>query len=214
MSYHLVKDYYRQKHYDFFSQYKYPFYGITVELDIQYLQAFCRQFQYSLNTNLCYLCVKAMSGIEDFRFRIYDDDIVLYDKLHFRMLVPNKDQPYTVVRLFFDEDIGAFNKKAAEAIEHAYEHFSLEEEKAHLNFVYFSALPKVAFTSLTHLPEDNATDTVPKITFGKFRKEGEKVLLPIGLQVNHRFIDGEHLSALVENMQYLYNNPADELPQG
>ena len=59
------------------------------------------------------------------------------------------------------------------------------------------ANPVVAPTHAVRGPED----TEIRISFGKFREEGERCWVPVGLQVNHLFIDGNMVGELVERAQ-------------
>jgi len=201
--YKVVDTYYRQAHFDFFSAYSSPFYCLTFELDVTGVREFARVHGYSTYFNLCYLVTKAMQDIEDFRYRIVDGDIVLYEQLHFRSAVPTADAPFAFARFEYIDDIHEANAAAVEIIERAKAEVYLEEEPRHGNFVFYSALPLVPFTSLTHVPSDNPTDSQPKVTFGKFAKRDGRLFTPVGIQVNHIFIDGGALGELCERANAL-----------
>jgi chloramphenicol O-acetyltransferase len=203
MAYRVVDDYYRQAHFDFFLKGTTPFYCLTFNLDITRLKAELDRRGYSVYLNLSYFFVKAMQSIEDFRYRFLDGRIVLYDTLHMGLTVPTPNGMFSFHYVDYDSDWERFNRTSSLPAE---KELSLVMQK-HRNYVYFTALPGVTFTGLTH-PQSNAkTDAEPGICFGKFFEQDRKLMVPVGMQVNHIFIDGIHLNALVERVQLLYDNP-------
>ena len=206
--YKVIESYYRQAHFDFFSAYDSPFFCLTFDLEITSVREFARTHGYSTYFNLCYLMTEAMQGIEDFRYRILDDRIVLYEQLHFRSAVPTADAPFAFARFEFQDDIHQANAAAVEIVEQARRELYLEEEPRHANFVFYSALPEVPFTSLTHVPSDNPNDSQPKVTFGKFVEREGRLYAPLGIQVNHIFIDGGALGELYRAASELMSSVA------
>ncbi|MGN8967311.1 CatA-like O-acetyltransferase [Intestinimonas sp. HCP28S3_D6] len=47
----------------------------------------------------------------------------------------------------------------------------------------------------------NPDDSIPRVTWGKFEKREERLLLPYAVQLNHRLLDGWHLSKLMNGVQ-------------
>ena len=91
MSFTLVENYYRQQHFDFFRTYEMPFYTITFDLDTTEVVRFARDRGHSVYLTQCFLFARAMSRVEDFRYRVVDDRIVLYDELEIAATVPAPD---------------------------------------------------------------------------------------------------------------------------
>ncbi len=203
MDYKHVENYYRQAHYDFFSKFASPFYALTFDLDVTRLKAVVDSKGYSVYLNLCYFFVKAIQPIEDFRYRVLDGRIVLYDTLHFGMTVPASKGRFSFQYAQYDPDWERFNQQSSAG---THDEVSLLTQ-THRNYVYFTALPGVTFTGLTHPTSSNTTDAEPGVCFGRFYEQEGKLRVPVGLQVNHIFIDGVHLSRLVESVQQLYNDP-------
>jgi chloramphenicol O-acetyltransferase type A len=208
-AYSVVEHYHRQASFDFFKTYAYPFYALTFDLDVTRVRAFAKDQGYSTYFNLCYLMTRAMQGIEDFRHRLIDDQLVLYERLHFRAIIPAEGGPFAFGRFLYDDDIHRANQAGRQEIERARAQVALAEEPRHTNFVFYSALPEVPFTGLTHVPSDRSTDAQPKVTFGKFRREGFRLIAPVGLQVNHIFIDGAALGQLYEHARKEMASPGD-----
>lgn len=207
-TYQAVEAYHRRAQLDFFRKYAYPFYGLTFDLDITAVRDFAREHGYSTYFNLCYLMTRAMQEVEDFRYRLIDERIVLYERLHFRAIVPSEGGAFAFARFALDDDIHRANAAGQRAVERARSQIALAEEPLHTNFVFFSALPEVPFTALTHVPSDSPTDAQPKVTFGKYRSGGDGLIAPVGLQVNHIFIDGAALGQLYRRADELLREPS------
>jgi chloramphenicol O-acetyltransferase len=54
----------------------------------------------------------------------------------------------------------------------------------------------VPFLGITHVPHRDRTAGQPMTAFGKFREEGDRLFVPVGLQVNHMYVDGLDVSDL------------------
>lgn len=67
--------------------------------------------------------------------------------------------------------------------------------------IYFSCLPWVSLTALTNERDFDADDAIPRIVWGKYHREGERDVLGLALEVNHRLIDGLHIGRFVQDLQ-------------
>ena len=52
-------------------------------------------------------------------------------------------------------------------------------------------------------------DTNPRITWGRWRQEGKKVVLPVSLLCNHALVDGLHLAAFFDGMAQRAAHPEE-----
>ncbi len=199
----IVETYYRQQHYDFWSRYQNPFYATTFHLDMTRLKAFADERGYSVYVNLCYFFTRAMRAVEDFRYRLLDGRLVLYDEIHPGLTLPAPGGLFTFAYYEYHPDVAVFNERAREISEEARRTVDLGESE-HRNQIFFTALPKVPFTSFTHAT-CQPTDAEPRVAFGQFAERDGRLLVPVGLQVNHMFIDGNALGELVEGAQRAFD---------
>jgi chloramphenicol O-acetyltransferase type A len=179
---------------------------MTVELDITELKAFVESRGYSTYANLCYFFTRAARSIEDFRYRVKDERIVLYDEIHVGMTVPAPGGLFSFAYVDYDPDVERYNRTAKAAMASSSDEASLAEEE-HDNYIYFTALPGVPFTGFTHA-FDEWTGAAPNVAFGKFRRSANRLLVPIGVQINHIFIDGNALGELYERAREAFANPS------
>lgn len=204
-AYRFVESYHRQQHFDFWSEYQNPFYSTTFHLDIRRLKAYCDGQGYPLYLNLCYFMTRAMREIEDFRYRLLDGRLVLYDELYPGLAVPAPDGLFTFANYEYHSDVATFNRRARKVSEAARRAVELEGPE-HRNGIWFTALPKVPFTSFTHATKA-PTDSEPRVAFGRYAEQDGKLLVPVGVQVNHVLVDGSALGELVERTQRWYDEP-------
>jgi chloramphenicol O-acetyltransferase type A len=73
-------------------------------------------------------------------------------------------------------------------------------------------LPWADFTSVNHARILDKGRSIPKITFGKLTRDGEKMWLPVDIHVNHALMDGFHVGKFVERFQELLAPPTS--PKG
>ena len=72
--------------------------------------------------------------------------------------------------------------------------------------VFYTAIPGIPFNAFTHAtPEPAAAAT--RIAFGKPYEEKGELSVPVGIQVNHAFIDGRALGELYRRAVDIFENP-------
>ncbi len=204
-AYQVVESYHRQELFDFWSRYGNPFYAATFHLDMTRLRVFCRERNDPLYLNLCYFMTRAMREIEDFRYRLLDGRLVLYDEIHPGLAVPAPGGLFTFADYEYHPDAATFHRRARKVSEQAGSRVELKAPE-HRNGIWFTALPKVPFTGFTHAT-NTPDDSEPRVAFGKYAERDGKLLVPVSVQVNHRLVDGNALGELVEGTQRCYDQP-------
>jgi chloramphenicol O-acetyltransferase type A len=206
MGFEIIENYYRQAVFDFFKSYRHPFYAVTFELEATAVKAWCEDRSWPVYRNLCYFFARAMQPLEDFRYRVRDGAIVLYDTLEVAATLPAPGGLFSFAYLGYHPDATEFNRLADE-IDRTTRAAATLEQAEHPNQILFTAIPGVRFTGLTHATPDDSLDGRPRVAFGRFFESEERLMVPVGLEVNHVFIDGAALGALVEGVQREYHHP-------
>ena len=206
MAFRIVEDYHRQQHFDFFRSYRNPFYAVTVELDITHLKAFTDAAGYPVYLNLCYFFTRGMHAVEDFKYRLRDGEIVRYDRLEVAATLPSPDGLFSFAYFGYDDDCARFNRRAAE-IDASIRRRTTLAQPDDTNHVLFTSLPAVRFTGFTHATPEDTTDGRPRAAFGRFFARDGRLMVPVGLEVNHIFIDGSAVGELLEAVQNAYDDP-------
>ena len=113
------------------------------------------------------------------------------------MTVPAPGRLYTFATPPWDDDALRFLAAARRVMTDASTRVDLSQGSAP-DFAYYTALPQVPFTGLTHAPLPDPAAGQPQIAFGRFRETGSAVQVPVGVQVNHMYVDGVDLGDLHE----------------
>src|SRR5665647_2144288 len=80
-----------------------------------------------------------------------------------------------------------------------------KDETYGCGYMHYSTLPWADFTAVNHARRLDIGRSIPKITFGKLTREGEKMWLPVDIHANHAVMDGFHVGKFVERFQELLN---------
>jgi chloramphenicol O-acetyltransferase type A len=206
VSYSVIEDYYRQEHFDFFRAYEMPFYNVTFDLDVSVVTAFSKERGYSVYLTQCFLFTRGMSRVEDFRYRVIDDRIVLHDELEIAATLPAPNGAFSFAHFESEPDLAAFLRRAEAVSRRARERATLHSI-ASGNTVLFTSVPGVRFTGFTHATPADRTDGRARVAFGRFFEDSGRLRVPVGLGVNHIFIDGAAIGRLVEEVQAAFDNP-------
>jgi chloramphenicol O-acetyltransferase type A len=197
MSFRVLADYPRRAHLEFFRRHPSPFYSLTFDLDATRVRARARELGASTYAALVWSYHRALLGIDAFRTRLAGDDVVLHDTLRIGMTVPAPGGTFTFATLDWDANAERFLATARDRMSGASTRIDLSGGAAP-DFAYYTALPKVPFTSFAHVALPDPTAGQPEAAFGRFRRDGDNLMVPVGVLVNHLFVDGADLGELCE----------------
>jgi chloramphenicol O-acetyltransferase type A len=107
----------------------------------------------------------------------------------------------------YNEDIKAFMMQAKAEVIRVKAERGLKFPYAGEDIIHYSTLPWADFTSVNHARILDKGRSIPKITFGKITKDGDKMWLPADIHVNHALMDGFHVGKFVERFQELLKTP-------
>ena len=186
----------RRELFDFFSPMSQPFFSVTFKQDVTRLYTFARENRLSFYYSLVYLSTQAVNRVEAFRYGLENGEVVLYDRRlpSFTDLHPGSEQ-FHIVNLPMEKDIRSF---CAAAREKSQAQTTLLSGPDRPDLIYFTCLPWVELTGLTNERDFDPDDAVPRIAWGKYAQEGERKILHLSLELNHRFVDGLHVGRFHE----------------
>jgi len=194
----------RKGHYEFFHRMDYPQFNICMDLDISNFLMMTKQNGLSFYYSMVFAVTTVINEIENFKLRIREDKVVLHDKIHPSFTDMNndeKDDLFKLVTIELNDDLYAFVKTAKEASENQKDYFGLDKLIGRDDLIYITCIPWISFTHISHTISLNKNDSVPRISWGKYYKQGAKTLLPFSVQANHSFIDGFHVGKYVHKLQ-------------
>ncbi len=197
MTCRVLRDYPRRQHLEFFRRQANPFYSLTFELDATRVRTRAKEAGGSTYAALVFCFHRALLGIDAFRTRLDGEDVVLHDSLDVGMTVPAPDRTFSFANFAWEPDAGRFLAAARAAMAAASTRADLSGGKTP-DYAYYTALPQVPFTSFAHVALPDPTAGQPETAFGKFRETDGHSHVPVGMLVNHLYVDGADLGDLYE----------------
>ena len=193
----------RKEHFIFFRKMSEPFWGITTELDVT--QAYLNAKSYGVSFYIYYLhkSIKAINNQVEFRYRMYGEDVLIYEQIHAAATVNRPDHTFGFSQIEYYDRLEDFNQNAPLEIERVKNSTSLFSAKNAINVVHYSSLPWIRFTGLSHARNFSEASGIPKITFGKMVEMNRRKSMPVSFHVHHALIDGFHLGRHIEHFQEL-----------
>lgn len=196
MSYHEIdlEHYSRREQFDYFRTMAQPYAGVTASIDITEIRAKQQKEGWPFFLTMLYVAGTAANRVPELRHRIRGERIVSYDVCDTSHTVALPDGNYCYCRVPGGLPFREFLPLAAAAHQAAKERGTLREEGADIDSLLFvSSLPWLSYTALIQ-PTPFPADSNPRITFGGYYWQGERLLLPVTLLVNHALADGAHIS--------------------
>ncbi|MEO1449114.1 MAG: CatA-like O-acetyltransferase, partial [Bacteroidota bacterium] len=108
---------------------------------------------------------------------------------------------------WYDPDPKAFFTNCDVAEEAVKQEASLEDNPERDDYLFVTSIPWIHFTSFQHPINVTDPDSVPRISWGKFVKEGERVWLPLSMQAHHALVDGWHMGQFFQEVEKLFLQP-------
>lgn len=198
-----VETWIRKDHFNFFSQFDEPFFGVTVTVDFTKAYQNVKGSNKSVFLHYLYRALKAANQIENFRYRIAENQVVLFDAIHASPTINRENGTFGFGYFDFDENEQVFIEKALQEIEKVYREKSLSPSGPTDNYIHFSALPWLNFTSISHARSFSYPDSAPKISFGKIYDEGNSKKMSVSIHGHHALMDGVHIAQFVDGFQKL-----------
>ena len=197
----------RKEHFDFFNKMEVPFFGITTNIDCTIAYENAKKFGVSFFTYYLHKTLNAINAIENFRYRIIDNEVFIFDKIDASATVMRDDKTFGFSFIEFDENLKVFSENTIKEIERVRNTTGLfTREFPLVNLIHFSTIPWINFTSLSHARSFTFPDSCPKITFGKMTiSKKEKRKMAMSIHVHHGLVDGYHVGEFINLFQKLMN---------
>lgn len=199
----------RRAQYDFFHQFDEPFFGITAEVECGAAYQRCKQQGHSFYLFYLHKILLAVNQIQEFRYRIEGDGVVLWDRIRIGATVDRADGTFGFAHFDYANDFASFAQGASAEIERVQGRHDLEPSDGKDNVVHFSALPWVSFTSLSHARRFQRQDSCPKIATGKLHETNGRMVMPVSVHGHHALMDGVHAGRFFQVLEALLGSDSD-----
>ncbi len=193
----------RREHFEFFRNLDEPFFGITTELDVTRALLDCKTRQISFFLYYHYLSAQVVHNIENLRYRLEEEEVIVYDTVHVTTTIGRSDHTFAFSFIPYTSDLDTFittGKQVISGIQNT-NGLNWNPETARIDTVNYSTLPWIRFTGLSHARDLQPTDSIPKITFGKIYEHQDCFFMPVSIYLHHGLADGYHAGLYLEQMQ-------------
>ncbi|MGL2965249.1 CatA-like O-acetyltransferase [Flavobacterium sp. XGLA_31] len=193
----------RKEHFLFFKQMEEPFFGIVTRIDCTKAYQKAKDLGVTFFTYYLHKTLTAVNSIENFRYRIIDDEVYVFDRIDVSATILREDKTFGFSLMEYDEDLSHFAEITRKEIERIQNTTGLITRDFEINLIHFSVLPWIDFTSYSHARSFTWPDSCPKISFGKMTEENGKNFMNMSVHVHHGLADGYHVGEFMNYLQKL-----------
>lgn len=193
----------RQEHFDLFSNMDNPYVGVVAEVECSHAYRFSKENNLSFFAVYLFASMQAENRVYEFKFRIEQDEIYIYDALDCGTTIGRKDGTFGFAFMNFTSDFSTFHKQLKEQIAsvEASVGLHIRNEDITEGLVRHSTFPWSRFTGLLQPSNYGTRESIPKIIFGKAYQNKDKMYMPVSVEANHGFVDGIHLAKYLEEFE-------------
>ena len=159
--------------------------------------------------SLSFFIAKAVNRIPALRQRIIQGELVEFSRVDPSFTVLLEDDTFSFCHCPYVEHFTDYREHYTARIQQVKACPDQGQgETQHLFFM--TNIPWVSFTSMVH-PYDEKYGSIPNVAVGKYFTQGERLMVPIGIQVHHGIVDGIHVGQFYQHLSELCQHPAEGL---
>lgn len=208
MKYIDIDTWKRKKHFNYFKNLDYPHFNVCGNIDITLFYKYIKSNNLPFSISLLYCIMKSVNLIEEFRYRIREEKVVVHNIVHPSFTVLKDNNVFDFCYVNYNDNYHTFKNETKAIIENSKNEIELDDEKRD-DLIFISSVPWISFTSISHPINMNPVDSIPRITTGKYFEEGNLIKLPISVQVHHALMDGFHVGLYYKYLQDVLDNFKD-----
>ena len=208
MSFHYV-DFATWERREYFDYYMYKIktkYNVNVNIDITELLSVVKQIKLRFYPVFIYVISKAINNNKEFRMSFDDNGRLGYwDECHPSYTIfHDDDKTFSDIWTEYHNDFSVFYPRMIVDLK---KYKDVKGIKAKINrpenFCPISAVPWLSFSGYSNDTFSESKLLFPAITFGKYFKRHQRMLIPFALFVNHAVADGYHTCKLIDDIQQI-----------
>jgi chloramphenicol O-acetyltransferase type A len=197
----------RRDRFNLFDSFENPLLNITFRLEVPDFLPSCRDRKLPPFHLFLYHLFEALKKVENFHYRIYQDQVIKIDSFIPSYTVLNQDNILNYTRFEYTPDKDEFINRSLRAKEEAARSSMLINDALELDarrikdYFFLTCLPWLEFTSIQHPVFKYKSSDIPSIAWGKFKQETGIISMPFSVQAHHGFVDGYHIHLLAEELK-------------
>lgn len=192
----------RKEHFEAFQSFAQCTFSQTVQLDITSLLKTVKQNGYKFYPTFIYIISLLVNKHAEFRMAMKDGELVIWDSVNPGYTIFHEQtETFSSLWSYYHKDINHFLKTYSEDIAQYGDDLAYFPKEFIENMFFVSANPWVSFTSFNLNVANINNFFAPVFTIGKYYTQGDKVLMPLAIQVHHAVCDGFHIGRLLNEIQ-------------
>ena len=185
----------------------YPHFNLCANVDITKLHSYIKDKELSFFRTFLYIAVRAANEVPEFRYRIRDDKVIVHDRVDPSFTIMREDETFSFCHATYYQDFQEFYQEAGDKTRLYTENPTLKDGPGRDSLIFITSIPWLSFTSLTHPIHMNPVDSVPRIAWGKYFEEGDKIKIPVSVQAHHALMDGLHVGRYFSLLEKYLDTP-------
>jgi len=207
----IFTDPHRQKHFDFFRKMDKPHFNICAPVDITTLLSHIKSENLPFTLTMVYCLSRIANDIPEFRRRIRGHQVWEHEKVHPSFTIETKPSDvFSFCHVPFIDDYVTFLQQGRQKVAQVKCNPVFEDEEGQDDLLFLSSFPWVSFTSVEHAMHCPPVDSVPRIAWGKYYQEADRIKMPLSVQAHHAIVDGRQVGAYFNLLQKFMDAP-DEI---
>lgn len=197
----------RRDRFDLFNAMESPAVNLSFTMELPDFRPWCKAQALPPFHVLLYAISNAILKIENFRYRIFEGEVICIDRLIPSYTVVNKNKDLNFAQFEWSDDLQEFVARSIAARDHAeamtelndtYHAMSPREWK---DQVFVTCMPWLDLTAIEHPMASVSSPDIPALAWGRF-KDGPagQLLVPFSVQAHHGFVDGYHIHLLAQQI--------------
>lgn len=192
----------RKEHFETFQAVAQCTFSQTVQLDITKVLERTRAQGWKFYPSMIHLIARLLNQHPEFRMAMKDEALVTWDVIHPSFTIFHKQtETFSSLWSHYDEDLGQFLQTFSDDEQRYRDDVAYFPKGFIENLFFVSANPWVSFTSFDFNMANIHNFFAPMFTIGKYYAHGDKVLMPLAVQVHHAVCDGFHVGRLINELQ-------------
>jgi chloramphenicol O-acetyltransferase type A len=204
-----VANWSRRELFEFFIGYTNPYFNVCTQIDVTQLKQFVSERGTRTSLALHYFALRVANETEPFRYRLRDGKVFVYDVVNGGTTVLLPNESFTYAYYDYHRDFETFVSEMGKNVEEVRTGSGELKPTMRDDVIYHTTLPWISFTSFAHARNKGRGDSIPRIVFGKFSRQGDRLLMPLSVEVHHALMDGLHVGRYLAGFEEAMAAPED-----
>lgn len=194
----------RREAFEYFVRLDNPYFNICTRLDVGPLRRALLAAGRPCSVMIAWhhLLLRQCQADEAMRYRLEGGRVRVHEVVHASTTVLRDDQSLGFALLRHASGLPEFARQARATIDAVHRRaLPFSPSDGDTAVIHTTTVPWIHFTSFSHPRNWQSEDSIPKFAFGRFEADGDRVWMPMSVEVHHALLDGLHLGRFVQALE-------------